>query len=165
MLQFLSGQKGGSDAISYQLFPLDFFDFVIKICSQFQNFPIFQKTKNVRKVLFEDLMEQDSKESSPRSLDKMLLKLQVNSQNVQNTQWSKFYKFSKFSKFLKCSKFKSCQITILKYSYDTKWCNHINSCHSKYFKLVLNPYGAIWYNHINLSQTWRNSTTCLDIFW
>ena len=81
----------------------------------------------------------------------MLLKLQVNSQNVQNTQWSKFFKFSKF---FKCSKFKSCQITILKYSYDTKWCNHINSCHSKDFKLVLNPYDAIWYNHINLCQTW-----------
>ena len=76
-------------------------------------------------------LQQDSKESSPRSLDKMLLKLQVNSQNVQNTQWSKFFKFSKSSKFLKCSKFKPCQIIILKYSYDTKWCNHINSCHSK----------------------------------
>ena len=33
--------------------------------------------------------KQDSKELSPRSLDKMLLKLQVNSQNVQNTQLSK----------------------------------------------------------------------------
>ena len=82
---------------------------------------------------------------SPRALNKMLLKLQVNSQNIQNTQWSKF---SKSSKFLKCSKFKSCQITILKYSYDTKWCDHINSCHSKDFKLVLKPYVAIWYNHI-----------------
>ena len=85
----------------------------------------------------ENIFKQDSKESSPRSLDKMLLKLQVNSRNVQNTQWPKFFKFSKF---LKCSKFKSCQITILKYSYDTKWCNHINSCHSKDFKLVHNPY-------------------------
>ena len=62
--------------------------------------------------------EQDSNKLSPRLLDKMLLKLQVNIQNVQNTQWSKFFKFSKSSKFLKCSKFKSCQITILKYSYD-----------------------------------------------
>ena len=110
-------------------------------------------------------LKQDSKESSPRSLNEMLLKLQVNSQNVQNTQWSKFFKFSKSSKFLKCSKFKSCQITILKYSYDTKWCNHINSCHSKDFKLVLNPYDVIWYKNINFCQTWRNSTTCLDIFW
>ena len=39
--------------------------------------------------------EQDSKELSPRSLDKMLLKRQVNSQNVQSTQLSKFFKFSK----------------------------------------------------------------------
>ena len=38
---------------------------------------------------------------SPRSLDKMLLKRQVNSQNVQNTEWSKFFKFSKSSKFFK----------------------------------------------------------------
>ena len=30
-------------------------------------------------------MKQDSKESSPRSLDSMLLKLQINSQNVQST--------------------------------------------------------------------------------
>ena len=38
--------------------------------------------------------KQDSKELSPRSLDKMLLKLQVNSQNVQSTQLSKFFKIS-----------------------------------------------------------------------
>ena len=36
--------------------------------------------------------KQDSKEFSPRSLNKMLLKLQVNSQYVQNTQLSKFLK-------------------------------------------------------------------------
>ena len=41
------------------------------------------------------------KELSPRSLDKMLLKRQVNSQNVQSTQLSKFFKFSKSSKFFK----------------------------------------------------------------
>ena len=44
-----------------------------------------------------------------RSLDKMLLKLQVNFLNVQNTQCSKFFHFSKSSKFLKCSKLQSCQ--------------------------------------------------------
>ena len=38
------------------------------------------------------LDKQDSKELSPRSLDKMLLKLQVISQNVQSTQLSKFLK-------------------------------------------------------------------------
>ena len=37
---------------------------------------------------------------SPRSLDKMLLKLQVNPQNVQNIQLSKFFTFSRSSKFL-----------------------------------------------------------------
>ena len=66
------------------------------------------------------MSKQDSKESSPRSLDKMLLKLQVNSQNVQSTQSSKFFKFSKSSKLLKCLKFKPCQIKILEYSYDQK---------------------------------------------
>jgi len=52
--------------------------------------------------------KQDSKESSPRSLDKMLLKRQVNSQNVQSTQLSKFFKFSESSKFFKlyCMLFK-----------------------------------------------------------
>ena len=50
-------------------------------------------------TLFEG--KQDSKELSPRSLDKMLLKRQVNSQNVQSTQLSKFFKFSKSSKFFK----------------------------------------------------------------
>ena len=43
--------------------------------------------------------EQDSKELSPRSLNKMLPKQQVNSQNIQSTQLSKFFKLSKFSKF------------------------------------------------------------------
>ena len=71
---------------------------------------------------FWSVFKQDSKELSPRLLDKMLIKLQVNSQYVQNTQ---------LSKLLKCPKFKQCKIIILKYSYDTKWCNHINSCHSK----------------------------------
>ena len=91
---------------------------------------------------FGDLMNHKIRE------DKMLLKLLVNSQNVQSPEWTKFFNFFKFSRFLKCSKFKSCQITILKYSYVTKWCNHMNSCHSKDFKLVLKPYDAIWYNHI-----------------
>ena len=45
--------------------------------------------------------EQDSKELSPRSLDKILLKQQVNSQNVQSTQSSKLFKYSKSSKFFK----------------------------------------------------------------
>jgi hypothetical protein len=45
--------------------------------------------------------KQDSKEWSPRSLDKMLLKRQVNSQNVQSTQSSKLFKYSKSSKFFK----------------------------------------------------------------
>ena len=52
------------------------------------------------------LSKQDSKESSPRVLDKMLLKKQVNFQ---------LYTFFKFSKFLKCSIFKRCQIIILRY--------------------------------------------------
>jgi hypothetical protein len=64
------------------------------------------------------VVKQDSKELSPRSLDKMLLELQVNSQNVQSTQLTKFFKFSKSSKFFQCSKFKPCQIIILEYSYD-----------------------------------------------
>ena len=45
--------------------------------------------------------EQDSKELSPRSLDKMLLQQQVNSQNIQRTQLSKFFKFSNTSNFSK----------------------------------------------------------------
>ena len=45
--------------------------------------------------------KQDSKELSPRSLDKMLLKRRVNSKNVQSNQLSKFFKFSKSSKFSK----------------------------------------------------------------
>ena len=58
--------------------------------------------------LIDFLEKQDSKELSPRSLDKMLLKRQVNSQNVQSTQLSKFFKFSKSSKFFKlyCMLFK-----------------------------------------------------------
>ena len=81
--------------------------------------------------------KQDSKESSPRLLDKMLLKLQVNSKKVQKIQLSQFFQFSKSSKFLKCTKFKPCQIT---------------SCHSKDFKLVLNTYDQIWYDCIILCQ-------------
>ena len=53
-------------------------------------------------------MKQDSKELSPRALDKMLLKRQVNTQNVRSTQLSKFFKFSnsyKLSKFF-CMIFK-----------------------------------------------------------
>ena len=43
--------------------------------------------------------QQDSKELSPRSLNKMLLKLEINSQTVQSTQLSKLFQFSKSSKF------------------------------------------------------------------
>ena len=39
--------------------------------------------KNGVDILYEIGRKQDSKESSPRSLDKMLLTQQVNSQNVQ----------------------------------------------------------------------------------
>ena len=109
---------------------------------------------------FSLISKQDSKESSPRSLDKVLLKLQVNSQNVQNTQLSKLFKFSKsskFSNFLKCSKFKPCQIIILKYSYDTKWCNHINSCHTKN---LLNMSGLVL---CELICFYRHVKTCLEI--
>ena len=41
-------------------------------------------------VYFLNEKKQDSKELSPRSLVNMLLKLQVNFQNVQSTQLSKF---------------------------------------------------------------------------
>ena len=85
----------------------------------------------------------------------MLLELQVNSQNVHNTQWSKFFK-KKSSKFLKCYK-----IQIMS-NHNPKILIHMiqnDAIISKDFKLVLNPYDAIWYNHINLCQT------CLDIFW
>ena len=44
--------------------------------------------------------KQDSKELSPRSLDKMLLKLQVNSQNVQSTQLLQFIWFSNIAKLV-----------------------------------------------------------------
>ena len=87
------------------------------------------------------MLKKDSKELSPRSLDKMLLKLQVNSQNVQSTQLSKFFKFSKSSKFLKCSKFKPCQIIILEYS--------------------------IWYEllrFIQFSNMFEHLQTCLNLF-
>ena len=56
-------------------------------------------------------LKQDSKELSPRSLDEMLLKWQVNSQNVQSTQLSKFFKFSKFLKHSNCNN-----------SYDSQTC-------------------------------------------
>ena len=54
-------------------------------------------------TIFSFLDKQDSKELSPRSLDKMLLKLQVNSQNIQSTQLSKCFKSSKSSKSCKFS--------------------------------------------------------------
>ena len=50
---------------------------------------------NIQHSNFKLRYKQDSKESSPRLLDKMLLKLQVNAQNVESTQLSKFFKFSK----------------------------------------------------------------------
>ena len=53
-------------------------------------------------------MKQDSKELSPRSLDKMLLKLQANSQNVQNTQLLQFIWFSNISK-------------VVQIPYETNW--------------------------------------------
>jgi hypothetical protein len=72
----------------------------------------------VKKINCHFYKKQDSKELSPRSLDKMLLKLQVNSQNVQSTQLSKFFKFSKSSKFLKCSN-----------SYDSQaMSKHVETC-------------------------------------
>ena len=86
-----------------------------------------------------NFQKQDSKESSPRSLDKMLLELQVNSQNVHNTQWSKFFK-KKSSKFLKCYK-----IQIMS-NHNPKILIHMiqnDAIISKDFKLVLNPYDAI----------------------
>ena len=76
-----------------------FYECLIILVSQLQG---RRKIRNLEK--------QGSKELSPRLLDKMLLKLQVISQNVQNTR---------LSKFLKCSKLKPCKIIILKYSYDT----------------------------------------------
>ena len=89
--------------------------------------------------------------------------LQFNSQNVQNTQFSKFSKFWKFSKSLKFSKFlkikfKPCQMMILKYSYDTIWCNRINSCHSKTIKTCLDmswsskTSRANWFVSTNMSR-------------
>ena len=64
--------------------------------------------------------KQDSKESSPRLFDKMLLKLYYKSILKMFKALTRFFKFSKsskFSKFLKYSKFKPCQIIILEYSY------------------------------------------------
>ena len=67
-----------------------------------QNYQIHSTHRVTRGNLYAKILnEQDSKELSPRSLDKMLLELQVNSQNVQSTQLSKFFKFSKSSKFSK----------------------------------------------------------------
>ena len=84
-----------------------------------QNYQIHSTHRVTRGNLYAKILnEQDSKELSPRSLDKMLLELQVNSQNVQSIQLTKFFRFSKPSKLLKCSKFKPCQIIILEYSYD-----------------------------------------------
>ena len=63
---------------------------------------------------------------------------------------------NKSSKFLKCYK-----IQIMS-NHNPKILIHMiqnDAIISKDFKLVLNPYDAIWYNHINLCQT------CLDIFW
>ena len=78
-----------------------------------------------RHYLVSNIKKQDSKELSPRSLDKMLLKLQINSQNVQSTQLSKFFKLSKSSKFslTNMSKLVQIQYDMNCYdSYDSQTC-------------------------------------------
>ena len=109
-------------------------------------------------VIFEKI-EQDSKELSPRSLDKMLLKRQVNSQNVQSTQLSKFFKFSKSSKFFKlfCMIFKHVYTCLDSIWYELLWfigfsnmSEHVETC------LNLFRFNVIWIDTI-LKHVWTCS--------
>ena len=54
----------------------------------FVNNVVCQSNHFSRLTTKQNVMKQDSKELSPRSLNKMLLKRQINSQNVQSTQLS-----------------------------------------------------------------------------
>ena len=84
--------------------------------------------KPIKKRNIALLIKKDSKELSPRSLDKMLQKWQVNSQNVQSTQLSKFFKYSKSSKFFKlyCMLFKQSKLVSIQYDV-----NCYDSCNSQ----------------------------------
>ena len=108
-------------------------------------------------------MKQDSKELSPRSLDKMLLKRQVNSQNVQSTQLSKFFKFSKSSEFYKSfvwfsnmSKLVQIQVWMIWIVTIHKILKHVWTC-SNMSKLVQIQYDTNCYNSYD-------SQTCLNMF-
>ena len=73
-------------------------------------------------------VQQDSKELSPRSLDKMLLKRQINSQNVQSTQLSKFFKYSKLSKLSIFFRMISKLSKLVQIQYDHTILKHVQTC-------------------------------------
>ena len=84
-----------------------------------------------------NMYKQDSKELSPRSLDKILLKLQVNSQNVQNTQLLQFIWFSNMSKLVQIQYDTNC--------YDSQTCLNM-------FKHVKTCSDSIWYELLRFSN-------------
>ena len=100
--------------------------------------------------------KQDSKELSPRSLDKMLLKLQVNSQNVQNTQLLQFIWFSNISEHvqtcLNLFRFNMIQIVT------------IHTTCLNMMKHVLTCLESIWYELKWFSNTSEHVQTCLNLF-
>ena len=106
-------------------------------------------TMNGLKLIKLDYVKQDSKALSPRSLV-----------NALTSQFSKCSKFSRLSKFWKFSKFKPCQMMILKYSYDTIWCNRINSCHSKNSKTCLDMS-----RHVRTCLEVIQVNFCQKLFW
>ena len=104
--------------------------------------------------------EQDSKELSPRSLDKILLKRQV---NVQSTQLSNFFKFSKSSKFSKILWIYDFQTCLKLFRFNMIWIvtihkilKHVWTC-SNMSKLVQIKYDTNCYNSYD-------SQTCLNMF-
>ena len=112
-------------------------------CPQFSGYITFfcLEKQNVNK--------QDSKELSPRSLDKMLLKRQV---NVQSTQLSNFFKFSKSSKFSKILWIYDFQTCLKLFRFNMIWIvtihkilKHVWTC-SNMSKLVQIKYDTNCYN-------------------
>ena len=94
---------------------------------------VLHRWELIDKTLVNDdfFKKQDSKVLSPRPL--------ANAPKGKNSKCSKHSKVSKCSKFQPCLKFLSMFKMCLKYWIDTKWHNHINSCHSK-------NHDTIWYN-------------------
>ena len=88
-------------------------------------------------------LKQDSKALSPRPL--------ANAPQAKNSKCSKCSN-TQFSKFQTCLKFLSMFKMCLKYSSDTKWHNHINSCH---FKTSLNMFSHITKSAENI-KLWCN---------